>query len=104
MRYFTAKEVLIATAFVVWTVALMVFLKSDKTVGDLAVNLLTDIAFAVFLALYIEHVNSKERLRANRARQRAVALAVQGFFQTYYRFLEALIGDAVLNAKDRLPG
>ena len=98
MNYFTAREILAGIAFSLWAASIFAFWGSDKTYGDIAANVLTDIPFAVFLALYIEHLNKTERRKANRGRRRAVALAVQKFFQTYQSILHALINDGVESA------
>jgi hypothetical protein len=94
-RYFTKKEIVIGAALFAWAILLIWFLQSDKTVGDIFVNLISDIAFAFFVAQLVEQANKKDRDQRSRARQRAVALSVQRFYQSFGQFLTAIIADGV---------
>lgn len=75
------------------------FTLSDKTWGDIFVNVITDIIFAIFVVFFIEHVNKRDREQSNRSRRRAVALAVQRFYQTVSTIISALIADGVASSE-----
>ena len=96
MRYFSQKEILIGVAAISWIGLLCWFLIfSDKTFGDIGVNLITDILFAVFVVFFIEYANKKDRDARHRSRQRAIALAVQHFYQRLVRIIQAMVADGV---------
>jgi len=99
MRYFSPKEILIAVALVCWLGLLgWFFVFSDKTFGDIAVNLITDISFAVFVVFFIEYVNKKDREAQHKSRRRAIALAVQRFYQRVIRIMQSIVADGVASS------
>lgn len=99
MRYFSTKEILIGVALTSWGCLIVWFIFiSDKNFGDVAVNLITDIWFAIFVVFVIDYANKKDRDSRNRARQRAVALAVQKFYQAITRIIQAMIADGVASS------
>jgi hypothetical protein len=99
MRYFTPKEILLGVASVCWLGLLgWLFLFSDKTFGDIAVNLVTDIWFAIFVVFFIEYANKKDREAQHKARRRAIALSVQRFYQRSIGVIQAIVADGVASS------
>lgn len=99
MRYFSQKEILIGAASILWVGLLSwFFIFSDKTFGDIGVNLITDILFAIFVVFFIEYANKKDRDARHRSRQRAIALSVQHFYQRLVRMIQAMVADGVASS------
>ncbi|MBI4365676.1 MAG: hypothetical protein HY543_02540 [Deltaproteobacteria bacterium] len=71
------------------------FVVTHKSVDDLIPNIISDIVFAVFIVLFIEYANRKDRELRNRARQRAVARTVQACYQNHVEIITSLIADGV---------
>jgi hypothetical protein len=99
MRYFLPKEILLGVALVGWLGLLgWFFVLSDKTFGDIAVNLITDIWFAVFVVFFIEYANKKDKEAQHKSRRRAIALSVQRFYQRVIRIIQSIIADGVASS------
>lgn len=102
MTYFSAKELLLGAAGVIWLCVLFwCFLISDGHVSEILVNLVTDIPFAFFIVLLVDYVNRREREALNRSRRRMVARAVQSFYIRILGIYAEIIRDGVLASREK---
>lgn len=100
---FTASEVLAIAAGAVWIASVIIFVGSDRSIVDIATNLITDIAFAFFIVKFVNFANERDRESRNQSRRRAIALSVQKFYQTTVWFVQTVISDGIASTANQLP-
>lgn len=100
MRIFSLKKMLIVIGAVA-LVGLLYwhFIVLRRGVEDIIPNVISDIVFAIFMVLFIEYANKKDREQRSRGRRRALARAVQAFYQNLVQVLDSLILDGVLSLR-----
>jgi hypothetical protein len=99
--YFSAREILIGAAGLIWLSLLFwLFAYSDGHLSEVAVHLVTEIPFAVFVVFLVDYANRRDRESRTKSRQRAVAHSVHMFYQKVVWLFSAMVRDGVLTSVD----
>jgi len=96
---FTFLEKLFLLAILSLCVLFVWFLmQSEKTIGDVLINALTDIVFAVFIVFVFERASARDVALRNKSKIRVVAHLVDDFRRNEMRMISALIENGVFSS------